>query len=76
MLFRWVRKKIGVLLLLVTLTVMLKQAYPAIAERVGGWISGMVDSRVAQAVSSMISTLSDGEGIREAVEVFREEMQP
>lgn len=76
MLFRWVRKKIGVLLLLVTLTVMLKQAYPAIAERVGGWISGMGDSRVAQAVSSMISTLSDGEGIREAVEVFREEMQP
>ncbi|MDD6643239.1 MAG: hypothetical protein ACI3VU_03425 [Faecousia sp.] len=76
MLFRWVRKKIGVLLLLVALTVMLKQAYPAVAERVGGWISGMGDSRVAQAVSSMISTLSDGEGIREAVEVFREEMQP
>lgn len=64
------------LLLLVALTIMLKQAYPAVAERVGGWISGMGDSRVAQAVSSMISTLSDGEGIREAVEVFREEMQP
>lgn len=64
------------LLLLVALTVMLKRAYPAVAERVGGWISGMGDSRVAQAVSSMISTLSDGEGIREAVEVFREEMQP
>lgn len=76
MLFRWVRKKIGVLLILVALTVMLKQAYPAVAERVGGWISGMEDSRVAQAVSSMISSLSDGEGIREAVEVFREEMQP
>ena len=45
------------------------------AERVGGWISGVGDNRVAQAVSSMISSLSDGEGIGEAVEVFREEMQ-
>lgn len=75
MILRWLRKKIGLILLLAALTVALKQAYPAVAERVGGWISGMGDSRVAQAVSSMISSLSDGEGIREAVEVFREEMQ-
>lgn len=76
MVFRWVRKKICLLLILLALTVALKQAYPAVAERVGGWISGMEDSRVAQAISSMISSLSDGEGIKEAVEVFREEMQP
>lgn len=76
MIFRWVRKKVGILLLLVALTIALKQAYPAVAERVGGWISGMEDSRVVQAVSSMISSLSDGEGIKAAVEVFREEMQP
>ena len=62
-------------LLLLALTVALKQAYPTVAERVGCWISGMEYSRVAQAISSMISSLSDGEGIKEAVEVFREEMQ-
>lgn len=75
MFLRWVRKKIRLLLLLAALTFALKQAYPAVAERVGGWISGVGDNRVAQAVSSMISSLSDGEGIGEAVEVFREEMQ-
>ena len=76
MIFRWVRKKLGMLLLLIALTVALKQAYPAVAERVGEWIFGMGDSRVAKAVSSMISSLSDGEGMKGAVEVFREEMQP
>ena len=75
MAFRWMRKKICLLLLLLALTVALKQAYPTVAERVGCWISGMEDSRVAQAISSVISSLSDGEGIKEAVEVFREEMQ-
>ena len=73
--FRWVRRKLGLILLLVALTLALKHAYPTVAERVGRWISGMEDSRVTQAVSSMISSLSDGEGIKDAVEVFREAMQ-
>lgn len=73
--FRWVRRKLGLILMLVALTLALKHAYPTVAERVGGWISGMEDSRVTYAVSSMISSLSDGEGIKDAVEVFREAMQ-
>lgn len=73
--FRWVRRKLSLLLVLLALAVLLKNAYPAIGERVGGWISGMEDGRVAQAVSSMISSLSDGDGLKAAVGVFRETMQ-
>lgn len=73
--FRWVRRKIALLLTIAALAVAIKCAYPEFGERVGRWISGAADSRVAQAISSMVSVLSDGGKVEEALEVFREAVQ-
>ena len=73
--FRWVKRKLGLILLLFALLIVLKQVYPAIGQTLGRWISGTESNRVAQAFSSMISSLSDGEGISDSVEVFRETLQ-
>lgn len=74
-LFRWVRRKIVLLLTIAALAVAIKYAYPALGERVGNWISGGADSPVAQAVSAVVNVLADGGGVEEAVEVFREAVQ-
>lgn len=71
---RWVRRKLVLILLLLALAVALKRAYPSLGERVGRWISGMEDDRVAQAVSSVVSSIAEGERIKTVVEVFRETM--
>ena len=73
--FRWVRRKIALLLTIAALAVALKYAYPAFGERVGNWISGAANSSVARAISSMVTVLADGGGVEEAVEVFREAVQ-
>ncbi len=73
-LLRWVWKKLALILLLLALAIALKRAYPALGACIGRWISGMEDERVAQAVSSMVSSLSEGKGIKTVVEVFRETM--
>lgn len=73
--FRWVRRKIALLLTIAALAVALKYAYPTLGERVGNWISGAANSSVAQAISSMVAVLADGGGVEEAVEVFREAVQ-
>lgn len=73
--FRWVRRKIALLLTIAALAVALKYAYPSFGEHVGNWISGAANSSVAQAISSMVTVLTDGGGVEEAVEVFREAVQ-
>lgn len=71
---RWLRRKLVLLLILLALAITLKRAYPALGARVGRWISGMEDERVAQAVSSVVSSISEGDKIKKVVEVFRETM--
>lgn len=73
--FRFLRRKIVQCIFLLAAAIIIKQAYPAIGAQVGGWISGMADSRIAQAVSSMLSSLSDGDSLKDAVEVFHENIQ-
>lgn len=70
--FRRLRRKIVLCLCIVGAVIILKQAYPGLGSRIGTWISGMERSRAVQAISSFVSTLTSGDGMREAVEVFRE----
>ena len=75
MLFGFVRRwqrRIIVCLLIVIFALVVKQKYPQIGQTVGEWISGSRDSRIARAVSSMVDSLSDGEDLKTAVEVFCE----
>lgn len=53
---------------------LLKHRYPAAGRQVGQWISG-AESRISQAVSDVIDHLSAGNGLTDAVEVFREAIQ-
>ena len=75
MLFGFVRRwqrRIIVCLLIVIFVLVMKQKHPQLGETVGQWISGTKDSRVARAVSSMVESLSEGEDLKTAVEVFCE----
>ena len=69
--FRRLRRKIVLCLCIVGAVIILKQAYPGLGSRIGTWISGMESSRAVQAISSFVSTLTSGDGMREAVEVFQ-----
>lgn len=53
----------------------LKQLLPTVGREVGQWISGMGDSRVAEAFSRMCRALGGGEGLGKAVEVFCDGLQ-
>lgn len=64
-----------VCLLLVVLALVLKQAYPALGDKVGAWIAGAKRSEAAQAIAAFFGRLTSGEGVRKAVEVFRETLQ-
>lgn len=75
MLFGFVRRwqrRIIVCLLIVIFVLVMKQKHPQLGETIGQWISGTKDSRVARAVSSMVESLSEGEDLKTAVEVFCE----
>lgn len=68
-------RTVCVCLLLVVLAMVLKQAYPALGEKVGAWIAGVERSDAVQAIAAFFGRLTSGEGIKEAVEVFRETLQ-
>lgn len=72
---RWVWRKATAVAILVALVIVLKQAYPHVGRRVGEWIAGAKDNRVTQAFSSMLSSFAEGDGVKSAVEVFRETLQ-
>lgn len=75
MLFGFVRRwqrRIIVCLLIVIFVLVMKQKHPQLGQTVGRWISGAKDSRAARAVSSMVESLSEGEDLKKAVEVFCE----
>lgn len=68
---RW-QRRIIICLLLVIFVLVMKQKHPQLGQTVGEWISGSKDTRIARAVSSMMDSLSEGEDLKTAVEVFRE----
>lgn len=68
---RWQRRIIFCLLIVIFVLVM-KQRHPDLGQTVGQWISGTKDTRIARAVSSMVDSLSAGEDLKRAVEVFCE----
>ena len=75
MLFGFVRRwqrRIIVCLLIVIFVLVMKQKHPQLGETVGQWISGTGDTRIAKAVSSMLESLSEGDDLKTAVEVFCE----
>ena len=65
----------SVCLLFVLLAIVMKQAYPALGERIGAWIAGVERSEAAQAVAAFFGRITSGEGVQKAVEVFRETLQ-
>lgn len=54
---------------------LLKFTYPKIGAEIGGWIAGTEDNRVSKAVSCLFSSISEGNSVKEAVEVFCETLQ-
>ncbi|MBQ3356689.1 MAG: hypothetical protein IJG45_06195 [Oscillospiraceae bacterium] len=68
-------RTLTVCLLFVLLAVALKQAYPALGEKVGAWIAGAERSEAVQAIAAFFGRLTSGEGMKKAVEVFRETLQ-
>jgi len=68
-------RAVTVCLLFVVLILVLKQAYPAFGEKVGAWIAGAERSEAAQAIAAFFGRLTSGEGVKRAVEVFRETLQ-
>lgn len=61
--------------LLIALALTLKFALPEIGATVGDWIAGAADNRVSEAIASFSAALSEGESLKEAVEVFYESWQ-
>ena len=73
--FRNIKKKAVICLGLLALALILKITFPETGALAGRWISGCEDSRIAQAFSHLFTSLSDGEKINDAVEVFCETIQ-
>ncbi len=69
---RLLRKGIFLCGVLLAAAIALKCFFPEFGREVGHWISGEEDNRISQAVSRMVSSLADGDGIGNAVEVFCE----
>jgi hypothetical protein len=72
---RWIIHKIIFFIGLVTLVLFLKNHSGEIGNTIGEWIAGREDNRIVQAVNGLVDSLSDGEGLADAVEVFRENLQ-
>lgn len=73
--FGFLRRKLFLFLLILCTVLFLKQNAKGIADTVEKWITGGKESRISQAVSQLIDGLSEGEGLHNAVEVFRETLQ-
>ena len=73
--YRRVRRTICFLIVAVALVVLLKYEYPQLGERIGKWISGLENTRIAQAFSSMLTNLSEGDGFLDSIEVFHDSLQ-
>ncbi len=68
-------RTVSVCLLLVLFALVMKRAFPAFGEKVGAWIAGMDRSSAVRAIGVFFQRLASGEGVKRAVEVFRETVQ-
>ena len=68
-------RTVSLCMLFILLALVLKQAYPALGEKVGAWIAGAERSDAVQAIAAFFGKLTSGEGVKKAVEVFRETLQ-
>lgn len=68
-------RTVSICLLFVLLVIVLKRAYPAFGEKVGAWIAGAKRTDAAQAIAAFFGRITSGEGVKKAVEVFRETLQ-
>lgn len=73
--FSWLIRKIIFFIGLATVVMFLKNNSAQISETIGDWITGREDNRVSQAVSGFVDSLSEGNGLSDAVEVFCENLQ-
>lgn len=72
---RFLRRKLVLCFFLIFTFLALKHLLPTVGREVGQWVSGMGDSRVAEAFSRMCQALGGGEGVGKAVEVFCDGLQ-
>ena len=72
--FRFFRRALAVLVLLAA-PAALKHRYPAVRQTVSGWITGVPESPLVQAVSQLVRAVGEGEPVRDAVEVFCEDLR-
>ncbi len=73
--FRKLRRGILFVVLVLAATAVLQSRYPQLGTQIGQWISGAKDSPVVRAVSSMVESLSNGDNVKTAVEVFCENFE-
>ncbi len=74
-LFRRIRRSVMFCIVLLAAVVFLKYNYPQLGEQIGAWISGTKESPVVQAFSSFVESLSDGNSVKTAVEVFCDNLE-
>ena len=72
---RFILRKICLLLLIFAFLTWLKQATAPVSDTIGAWVSGAKEHRMTQAFSEMIDAISQGDSIKNSVEVFREALQ-
>ena len=73
--FRFFRRKVFLFLVIFAAAVYIKHNAGEFSQTVAQWISGAGANRVAIAVSDMIDSLAQGNGVRDSVEVFGEALQ-
>ena len=71
----WLVRKVIFVVGLVTVVMFLKNNSAQIGQTISDWIVGRGDNPVAQAVSGFVDSISDGNGLSDAVEVFCENLQ-
>ncbi len=72
--FRFFRRALTALVLLAVLAT-LKYGYPTVRATVSSWVTGLPESPFVQAASQLVRAVEDGAPVREAVEVFCEDLR-
>lgn len=72
---RWIRRKLTFCIVVVALFYYLNQAHPEWITAFGRWLGGEAGNSVRVAVAGMFDSFTEGSGLRDAVEVFREGLE-
>lgn len=73
--FRHIRRTICFCIVIIALVVILKYEFPEVGRQIGRWISGFESSGIAQAFSSMLTNMENGNGFMNSIEVFHEQIE-